>query len=407
MTLTVLTDADILAARSPKKRLDPCTPYDYLFEWECAANGLEEPVATIFLTNKECPFRCTMCDLWKYTLDERVPVGAIPAQIRLALNDLPPARHIKLYNAGNFFDAQAIPPEDHEAIAALVSQFDTVIVENHPRLTDERCVNFRDLLVASSLVRTEFNSSCVARSEQSDGPESFVSGPSRSSDPATQPTDADRPTVDDRISNVSGKALAAGSIEVPAASAWPLRKPRSSRDSTLNHVAPRLEVALGLETVHPEVLSKLNKRMTVEDFDRAATFLRDHDINVRAFVLLKPPGLNEREGIEWALKSVAHAFEVGVGCCSVIPTRAGNGIMDRLLTSGEFLPPTLASLEETLERGIELAKAAGSTCRVFVDLWDAERFGNCPQCTSKRIARLHTMNLSQQAESSIRCNCLK
>ena len=143
-----VTDADILAARPPKQRLDPWKPYAYLVEPERMASGTVEDVATVFLTNKECPFRCTMCDLWKYTLDERVPVGAIPAQIDHALERLPPAKHIKLYNAGNFFDAQAIPPEDHAAIAARVRHFETIIVENHPRLTDERCVRFRDLPLA-------------------------------------------------------------------------------------------------------------------------------------------------------------------------------------------------------------------------------------------------------------------
>ncbi|MBC8113157.1 MAG: radical SAM protein, partial [Candidatus Saccharimonas sp.] len=257
-----MNDADILAARPPKQRLDPWKPYAYLVEPERTASGTVDDVATIFLTNKECPFRCTMCDLWKYTLDERVPVGAIPAQIDYALQRIPPAKHVKLYNAGNFFDAQAIPPEDHEAIATRVRHFETVIVENHPRLTDDRCMRFRDLLET------------------------------------------------------------------------------------------RLEVALGLETIHSDILSRLNKRMTVEDFDRAASLLREHDIGVRAFILLKPPSLNERDGIEWAVKSIQHAFAVGVGCCSVIPTRAGNGFMERLQSSGEFAPPTIRSMEEVLERGI-------------------------------------------------------
>ena len=305
-----VTDADILAARPSKQRLDPWQPYAFLVEPERMASGRVEDVATIFLTNKECPFRCTMCDLWKYTLDERVPVGAIPAQIDHALEHLPPAKHIKLYNAGNFFDSQAIPPEDHAAIAARVRHFETVIVENHPRLTDNRCERFRDLL------------------------------------------------------------------------------------------GTRLEVALGLETIHPDILPRLNKRMTIDDFDRAATFLREHDIDVRAFILLKPPGLNEREGIEWAVKSLEHTFAVGVGCCSVIPTRAGNGVMERLQSSGEFAPPTIRSMEEVLERGIALACG-----RVFLDLWDVEKFCDCSQCGPARIERLRRMNLSQQIEPRVECGC--
>ena len=78
-------------------------------------------MATIFLTNRECPWKCLMCDLWKNTLEDSVPPGAIPEQIREALRVLPPARRIKLYNAGSFFDGRAVPPEDHAAIAELVA----------------------------------------------------------------------------------------------------------------------------------------------------------------------------------------------------------------------------------------------------------------------------------------------
>ena len=84
------------------------------------AAGCVEDVATLFLTNRECPFRCLMCDLWRNTTDTRVPPGAIPQQIDYALARLPAARHIKLYNSGNFFDHQAIPPEDYAAIAERV-----------------------------------------------------------------------------------------------------------------------------------------------------------------------------------------------------------------------------------------------------------------------------------------------
>ena len=344
-----MLDADILAARPPKQSLDPWRPYAHLVEPERTASGRVEEVATIFLTNQECPFRCTMCDLWKYTLDERVPVGAIPAQIDHALAQSPGAKHIKLYNAGNFFDAQAIPPEDHAAIAARVCHFETIIVENHPRLTDDRCVTFRDLLNSS------FN----------------------------------------RVGN-------APRVE---------RRERLVRDTTRGALptrlndGPRLEVALGLETVHADILLRLNKRMTVADFDRAAAFLRGHDIDVRAFILLRPPGLNERDGIEWCVKSLAHTFDVGANVCSVIPTRAGNGIMDRMAESGDFSRPTIRSMEEVLERGIELSRAGDTTRRVFIDLWDAEKFCDCVQCGPARIARLQRMNLSQQIEPGVECDC--
>lgn len=307
--LPTFDDEAILAARPSRHAVSPWEPYHWLVEEERTAAGCVEPVATIFLSNRECPFRCLMCDLWKNTLTERVPRNAIPAQLDFALARLPPARHVKLYNSGNFFDAQAIPPEDHAAIANRLQAMQTVIVENHPRLCGPACEEFRRRLPGE------------------------------------------------------------------------------------------LEVALGLETVHPEVLPRLNKRMTVDDFDRAVEFLLSRRIAVRAFVLLKPPFLDDAAGEEWALRSLEHAFARGARVCAVIPTRGGNGILEHLAEQGLFSPPRLRSLERVLETAIGWKRG-----RVFADLWDAERFADCPGCASARVARMHAMNLSQGVPPAVRCD---
>ncbi len=141
-----------IAGRRPKKNdLDPLRPYGFFVEEEPAAPGEPVSVATIFLTNRECAYRCTMCDLWKNTLDAPTPKGAIAAQIRWALERLPAARHVKLYNAGSFFDRAAVPPSDHAAIADLVRGFERVVVECHPDLAGDAVPRFRDLLAGPEL----------------------------------------------------------------------------------------------------------------------------------------------------------------------------------------------------------------------------------------------------------------
>src|SRR5579859_4668877 len=123
--LALWGDARILALRPPKNAVDPARPYAFLVEPERTRDGVVEDTAVLFLTNRECPFRCLMCDLWKNTTDDRVTDGAIAEQIEFALKRLPRARHIKLYNAGNFFDAQAIPPADWPRITELLHGFRT------------------------------------------------------------------------------------------------------------------------------------------------------------------------------------------------------------------------------------------------------------------------------------------
>jgi len=265
--------------------------------------------AVILLTNKECPWRCLMCDLWQHTGTETVPVGAIPHQIKYALAQLR-ARptQIKLYNSGSFFDPAAIPFADYPAIANAVSFADHVVVEAHPRLVGEKALRFRDLLSGS------------------------------------------------------------------------------------------LEVAMGLETVHPEILPRLNKKFDLAHFAQAANFLRKEGIAVRAFVLVKTPFMSEAEGLEWAVKSAEFAFACGATVVSLIPTRPGNGALDRLMETGEFTPPRLATLERALELAVNLRQG-----RVFADTWNLEPFSSCSACLEKRRQRLHAINLTQQLQPVVDC----
>src|SRR5690606_14607053 len=108
--------------------------------------------------------------------------------------------------------------------------------------------------------------------------------------------------------------------------------------------------------------------------------------------------LSNAEGVEWAIRSMRHAFSVGVECCSFVPVRGGNGIMEQLRVRGEFAPPEFSALEEVLEAGLALQQG-----RVFVDLWDAEKFLPCPDCGPARIARLREMKLTQKVRPSIGC----
>jgi len=143
-------DRWILSRRAERRQLDPRRPVAGFVEEERSESGEVVSVATVFLTNRECPWRCVMCDLWQNTLTESVPAGAIPEQIDRALAAMtagdPAPRQIKLYNSGSFFDARAVPRDDHPAIAQRVGAFERVIVECHPSLVGPEVLRFRDRL---------------------------------------------------------------------------------------------------------------------------------------------------------------------------------------------------------------------------------------------------------------------
>jgi archaeosine synthase beta-subunit len=295
-------------SRPEKNAVDPHRPYGFFVETEPAAPGVPVPVATLLLTNKECAYRCTMCDLWKNTLDAPTPPGAIPEQISWALDRLPAARRIKLYNAGSFFDRAAVPAEDHAAIAALVRGFERVVVECHPALAGDAVLRFRDLLAG-----------------------------------------------------------------------------------------PELEVAVGLETADEQALEKLNKGMTVGEFETCTRRLVSHGIPVRSFVLVGVPFLGKEEWPAATRASIDLSFRAGAGIVSLIPTRMGNGTLEELQRTGDFTPPALSDLERAMEDFFEGEEGRGAARgMVLADLWNADALPAPACCAATRIERLRAMNTFQR-----------
>jgi archaeosine synthase beta-subunit len=312
-------DRFVLEHRGARALLDPWHHQGVVIEDERTADGHVARVATLFLTGRECPWRCTMCDLWKHTTEADTPRGAIPAQIGAARDELrdcvPAITTMKLYNAGSFFDPRAVPVSDYDEIAARLIGLDHVIVESHPALIGQRV----DLLL-------------------------------------------------DALNQHLNPALSADSER------------------------PALEVAMGLETANPTALDLLNKRFTVEQFRSAAAALRRRGIAVRVFLLISPPFVADEDQDAWLIQSIDMAFASGASVVSLVPTRSGNGAMEMLAATELFREPSLADVERSLAIGLA---AAGGHGRVFLDLWDLQRFASCPACFERRKTRLHTMNLAQ------------
>jgi radical SAM enzyme (TIGR01210 family) len=312
-TTAIARDRFVVERRGSRPQHDPWRYQGVLVETERAGDGAIARVATVFLTGRECPWRCAMCDLWKYTTATDTPPGAITSQLRAAREAVADqaVAGIKLYNASNFFDPRAVPEADYDGIAATLAGLSRVIVESHPSLVGPRVDRFNGAL---------------------------------------------------------------------------------ARHRTAAEPAARLEVAIGLETVHPEALDQLNKRVTLEQFEAAARALELRGIGLRVFLLILPPFVPAAEQDEWLSRSIEASIEYGASAISLIPTRPGNGTLEALAMTGSFAAPDLNDVERSF--AIALSQARGRA-RVFVDLWDLERLAHCADCFGPRRDRLQAMNLQQ------------
>jgi radical SAM enzyme (TIGR01210 family) len=316
-------DRFVLERRGPRPEHDPWRHQGTIVEDERAADGAAARMATVFLTGRECPWRCAMCDLWRYTTLTDTPRGAIAAQIAAARSALAdervPVTGLKLYNAGSFFDPRAVPEADYDEVAASLDGLSRVVVESHPALIGSR--------------------------------------------------------VDRWLASLAGGHRAGAA---PAS----------------------LEVAMGLETAHADALDRLNKRFTLEQFAGAARWLADRGVALRVFLLISPPFVPAEEQDEWLRRSLDAAFSCGAAVVSLVPTRTGNGAVEALSEAGWFRAPGL----DDIERSFALAlRHAGGRARIFLDLWDIERFASCDDCLAARRQRLQLMNLEQRVGDPHRC----
>ena len=283
-----------------------------MLERERSAAGDIEQGVTVFLAGAECPFTCSFCDLWRWTLESPTPVGAIPTQLARALEQLahPLPHRLKLYNASNFFDHRAVPREDVPRIAELARPFAAMTVESHANTIGSLTLELAALLSGT------------------------------------------------------------------------------------------LEVAVGLETIHPVAMAHLNKRLELTRFDHAAEFLAEHDIGLRVFVLLGTPHIAAEESIDWTVRTAEYAAARGASRIAIIPVRGGNGEIERLQALGAFVPPTLAQLEDARAQCSAITSAA-----VTADLWDVDRLPACEVCRPQRIARIRAMNLGTGSRLPAPASC--
>jgi radical SAM enzyme (TIGR01210 family) len=111
-----------------------------------------------------------------------------------------------------------------------------------------------------------------------------------------------------------------------------------------------LQVAIGLEVASDWVRKHcVNKGFSRRTFETAVKNLKRLEVEVLAYVLLKPPYLSEKEAIEEAIKSVEYSFNLGIDSVAVESVFVQEGtLVHRHFLDGHYRPPYLWSILEVV-----------------------------------------------------------
>ncbi|MEM0343698.1 MAG: archaeosine biosynthesis radical SAM protein RaSEA [Thermoplasmata archaeon] len=164
-----------------------------------------------------------------------------------------------------------------------------------------------------------------------------------------------------------------------------------------------IEVALGLESSNDRVLThSINKGFKRADYERAVRTVKSVGLDVRTYVLLKPPFLTEAEAVADAISTIAYASRL-TDTISLNPVNVQKGtLVERLWRQWSYRPPWLWSVLEVLQEGAKNAK------KLVCDPTGGGRergAHNCGSCDATILSSIKDYSLSQDAGRLVWPDC--
>ena len=178
----------------------------------------------------------------------------------------------------------------------------------------------------------------------------------------------------------------------------------------LHELPCKIEVGLGLESTNERIREEIiNKNIDFDDYVRAADLLHDAGIDVKTYLLLKPPLLSERDAIEDCVNSIKNVVPYS-NTISVNPVNVQNfTFVDYLHHRGYYRPPWFYSLEEVFRQSLGLAKEDNVWLMSAPSGAGTKRgIHNCEKCNGKYIEAVKAISLGMMGTEvfdRIDCEC--
>jgi radical SAM enzyme (TIGR01210 family) len=169
-----------------------------------------------------------------------------------------------------------------------------------------------------------------------------------------------------------------------------------------------VEIAMGLEIKDDLYRTVcINKGFSLEQYDEASRIIVRH-MNLRTYVLLKPPFLTEKESIEEAVKTIEHAFKKKSGTVSLEACTVQDfTLVNELYKRGLYTPPWLWSIVEVVKR----CKGPGKLIVGLFQFYPSPGSVpyNCERCSQSVLEAIKKYNrtLDTDVFNGLTCDCKK
>lgn len=167
-----------------------------------------------------------------------------------------------------------------------------------------------------------------------------------------------------------------------------------------------VEIAMGLEIKDDLYRAVcINKGFTLRQFENAARVIREY-VNLRTYVLLKPPFLTEKESITAAVDTVRHAFNCGANTVSLEGCTVQDfTLVNYLYEKNAYSPPWLWSI-------IEVVKQVKTPGKLIIGLFQfypspSRTPFNCEKCSDRVLDAICEYNrtLNKHVFDRLSCPC--
>lgn len=112
-----------------------------------------------------------------------------------------------------------------------------------------------------------------------------------------------------------------------------------------------VEIGVGIETANEEIRNiSIHKGISNKDIENALTTANKYNVGIKAYLLIKPPFITEKQAIEDSINSANKYIEMGVSRISFCPSSIHKGSLVELLWKrNQYRPPFLWTIIEILK----------------------------------------------------------